>query len=138
MCSYFFTPETATHFGGVPESICPEGHGSVGFAAVEGGAPEVLGADGADGMACEPVAPEVLDDEDKDLFCAKAPLLACRASIPAAMMATRTALLIKLPTSVLRQRPAENAGFPSRIPANGGEILHRQTRLLFQLFQCIV
>jgi hypothetical protein len=51
MCSYFFTPETATHFGGVPESICPEGHGSVDFAAVEGGAPCVLGADGADGMA---------------------------------------------------------------------------------------
>ena len=32
------------YFGGVPESICPEGHGSVGFGAVEGGAPEVLGA----------------------------------------------------------------------------------------------
>jgi hypothetical protein len=65
MCSYFFTSETATHFGGVPESICPEGHGSVGFAAVEGGALEVLGADGAAGMVCEPV---VLDDEDEDLF----------------------------------------------------------------------
>jgi hypothetical protein len=37
--TYFFTPETATHFGGVPESICPEGHGSVGFGAVEGGPP---------------------------------------------------------------------------------------------------
>ena len=48
-CSYFFTPETATHFGGVPASIWPEGQGSVGFAAVEGGAPCVLGADGADG-----------------------------------------------------------------------------------------
>ena len=50
-CSYFFTPETATHFGGVPESICPEGQGSVGFGAVEGGPAWVLGADGADGMA---------------------------------------------------------------------------------------
>jgi hypothetical protein len=51
MCGYFFTPETATHLGGVPESICPEGQGSVGFGAVDGGPPEVLGADGADGMA---------------------------------------------------------------------------------------
>ena len=58
----------------------------------------MLGADGADGMACELVAPELLDDDD--LFCAKAPLLACRASIPRAMMATRTSLLIKLPMSV--------------------------------------
>jgi hypothetical protein len=39
----------------------------------------------------------VLDD-DEDLFGAKALLLACRASIPAAMMAMRTTLLIKLPT----------------------------------------
>jgi hypothetical protein len=37
--SYFFTPETATHFGGVPASIWPEGHGSVGFGAAEGGPP---------------------------------------------------------------------------------------------------
>jgi hypothetical protein len=37
VCSYFLTPETATHFGGVPESICPEGQGSVGFGAAEGG-----------------------------------------------------------------------------------------------------
>jgi hypothetical protein len=116
--SYFFTSEAATHFGGVPESICPEGHGSVGFEAVEGGAPEVLGADGADGMACEPVAPEVLDDEDEDLFCAKAPLLACRASIPAAMMATRTHLPIKFPTVSVGAIPrAENAGSPPCIPA---------------------
>src|SRR6266576_2477736 len=46
LCSYFLTPETATHFGGVPASICPEGQGSVGFGAAEGGAPGTLGADG--------------------------------------------------------------------------------------------
>jgi hypothetical protein len=28
---------SATHFGGVPERICPEGQGSVGFGAVDGG-----------------------------------------------------------------------------------------------------
>jgi len=46
-----------------------------------------------DGIACELAAPEVLDD-DEDLLCAKAPLPAWRASIPAAMIARRTALLI--------------------------------------------
>jgi hypothetical protein len=46
------------------------------------------------------VAPELLDDDD--LFCAKAPLLACRASIPTAMTATRTALFIKLLTVSVR------------------------------------
>jgi hypothetical protein len=113
--SYFFTPETATHFGGVPERICPEGQGSVGFGAVEGGPLCVLGAEGADGMACELVAPGLVDDDD--LFCAKAPLLAWRASIPAAMMATRTTLLIKLPTFGAKGQPAENAGSSLRIPS---------------------
>ena len=75
----------------------------------------MLGADGADGMACELVAPELLDDEE-DLFCAKALLPACRASIPMAMMATRATLFIKLPTAVLMQQHVENAGFRSRIP----------------------
>jgi hypothetical protein len=93
LCSYFFTPETATHFGGVPESICPEGQGSVGFAAVEGGAPPRLGADGADGMAWELAAPELVDDDDEDLFWAKAPP-GCSASIATAMIATHPALLI--------------------------------------------
>jgi hypothetical protein len=62
VCSYFFTPETATHFGGVPANIWPEGQGSVSFAAVEGGAHCVLGADGAEGRAWELVAPELLDE----------------------------------------------------------------------------
>ncbi len=92
MRCYFLILEAATHFGGIPKSICPEGQGSAGFWAVEEGAP--LGADGADGVACELAVPELLEDEDEDLLCAKAPLLACRASIPAAMIARRTALLI--------------------------------------------
>jgi len=37
-------------------------------------------------------APELVDDEDEDLFWAKAP--GCSASIAAAMIATQTALLI--------------------------------------------
>ncbi len=77
MRCYFLILEAATHFGGIPKSICPEGQGSAGFWAVEEGAP--LGADGADGVACELAVPELLED---------------RASIPAAMIARRTALLI--------------------------------------------
>jgi hypothetical protein len=77
----------------------------------------VLGAEGADGMACELVAPELLDDEDEDLFCAKAAPPACKASMPAAMIAMRITLLIKLPTFGGKGQPAENAGSSLRIPS---------------------